>query len=649
MKLLCEYNDGTTASLCTALQKDPYKVRGLVIEAFFECLAILPDTSSFLRTEHSVRDALVDFEGNEDRSVKPYIVSRFLDSRIKTTPRATVIQSSFVVGGPLTLIGIFYATSNISRNMRNREALQYLLESSTESRNELFERARTFPRHLSTGLWFQQIFDNLEIDAQSLAYFLISLGPHPLGVPDALFKRIRQPSLSWGRDGEIVTHHLEPPRFLNDESRFNNALRTLQSIGLIRTAFGIHIDQQLATLIGKNLAQSRVVAAKVICHTFPKHQQIEQNNYAEHCKLLLPYLQHVFSFPLKELLYLQLEFFYQAIEACLSSLNFGGTNWRSQAIAHLEDLLSLFASNKETEFEELRARVTVAKVHVRQYSEQAIQFRQDLNISFPCNSHRSKAFSAELAILKAKVQMDLDNVDQALQEIASFDASFNGSTSTLGGIMGKRVTLVRGTILRFRGHFAEAYAILRPLSGTSVPGTATVMLQLTAALCETGDCDRAINYLHQAADLEPGTFHLAWAQIHLFKYMQAVKDGRQDEASLRIATDSYLSLTAVKAERGFDDTFSIFAGEAILFHIQEKVELARKAWSNALSTLYSHGSPPGYLYILILASLSDLAFKEHGTDICHLLRHEARESLRRCPSSHRFLGLGSLWPDILYR
>ncbi|KAI1818974.1 hypothetical protein F4861DRAFT_544419 [Xylaria intraflava] len=454
MRLLCECSDGRVVGLLTAIQTDPYSVRGLVCEAFFQCLDALPDTTAFLRAEHSIRDALASFDGDQDRYVKAYVVSRFLDSRTRMTPRAQIIYPAFSVGGPLTLIGVFYSTFNVSRNPRNRETLDYLLGTVTESRNELFERARMFPRNPSTGPWFQQIVHKLELDARSLAYLLVCLGPH--GIPAALLSRIRQPSRTWACDGEVVAHNTRIVPFLSDEVRFNAAVDTLQSIGFVKAtsalkSAGLHIDLQLAGLVDANLVPWRREAIKLVCHAFPKHESIEGDSYTAQCESLLPCLQYLLSFQLEEgRTQFQIDFLSQAIESCLSSLGFGKPEWKLHAVSCAERLLALFAGRGQEEFEILRARVAVDKARMRQLY--GVVTEQDLDVAYPRDNHRSNAFSAELAILRAQVQFDLNNLGRALEETASFDAAFHGSTSTLGTIMSHRVASARKDILRGVAH-----------------------------------------------------------------------------------------------------------------------------------------------------------------------------------------------------
>lgn len=49
------------------------------------------------------------------------------DQRTQKTPRAELIYESFRHGGPLALTGVFYATLDAHRNLRNLETLEFFL------------------------------------------------------------------------------------------------------------------------------------------------------------------------------------------------------------------------------------------------------------------------------------------------------------------------------------------------------------------------------------------------------------------------------------------------------------------------------------------------------------------------------------------
>ncbi|KAI0465950.1 hypothetical protein F4859DRAFT_342771 [Xylaria cf. heliscus] len=637
MRLLCQYSDGTTVSLPVALQKDPYKVRGLVSAAFFHCLTALPDTSAFVRAEHAVRDALVDFNGDKDRYVKSYVVSRGLDSRTKTTPRASVIHSSFLIGEPLALVGLFYATSDVSRNARNRETLDYFLACPEESRKEMFERASLFPRRPSVRQWFQRIFDKLDGDAQSLAYFLLAVGANRHVVLDLLIKRARQPSSTWDQDGEITMMSPELEPYLSEDSRFDAALRNLKMIGLLKATPDIHINQALATLLSDKLTPWREKATKIVCHAFPKHRSIEPNTYVEQCELLLPCLQHVLSHPVEDIAHPQISFLSQAIRACLSSLCFGDIDWKIRAFTCAQHMLTMFAGKEQREFEILAARLVIHKASTSRdiggLGLDLASFRDD---------HRYNALVAELAILKAQSQIDLTDYEKASLEIFSFDASQDIGTSTLSCIINDRVALLRGIIARYKGDFQAAYQVFE-----SLPPTTDVITHLTAVLCEQGHCERAIRMLDGHLQFTPDPnfqLRLAWAQAHLFKCMQVLRDGQECGDAVQIASGAYLS---AKSVQGSADAFAVAIGQAILHHIQGSIDLAIQGWITALDAFKSCNLSSTYIEILLSYSQSDLAFKKHKTEDGFILRNQLRLLLGQRSPTYRVLGFGSLWPELL--
>ena len=125
MRLLCINDDGEKVDVSEAIRRDPFAVRGALADAFFQCQEKLPDTFDYLHTEQTIRDALRDFEAEQERYVKSYVLSRTLSQRFQKTPRADVIYKAFQYGGPLTTLGIFYATLDANRNLRNRDALDF--------------------------------------------------------------------------------------------------------------------------------------------------------------------------------------------------------------------------------------------------------------------------------------------------------------------------------------------------------------------------------------------------------------------------------------------------------------------------------------------------------------------------------------------
>ncbi|KAI0434744.1 hypothetical protein F5Y09DRAFT_337411 [Xylaria sp. FL1042] len=551
MRLRCEYDDGTILSVSAALQKDPYPVRGLVSEAYFDCLAVLPDTNAFVQAEHAVRDALLAFDADQDRYIKPYVMARYLESRMKTTPRANVIQSSFLVGGPLALVGFFHATSNASRNARTHDTLAYFRDCREESRTEMFRRARLFSYQPSAGPWFRQIFDRLNnYHAKALAYLLLAIGPSQHAVLDLLLRRARRP---------------------HKDTR-NRAIDDLQSIGLLKANPGIiDIDQSLAAFVGGPGPGGLtwwVKAAQVICHAFPKHPLIEPDN------------------------------------------------------------------REQTEYKILSARLAIQKALTLRGID-----RLDLNFASFDDDNRVIEIAAELAILKARFQIDLNSHEKAEEEILSFP---DMCTSTLGRITNDQVALERGIIARYKGDFQAAYQLLKSLSPT-----AEVISHISAVLCEQGQCDKAISMLdgHLQLTSQPNfQLSLAWAQAHLFKCMQALRDGQEYGGALQVASDTYLLLKGVQHSV---DAFSIAIGEAILHHIQGNINSAIQGWITALSAFRSYNIPSTYIEILISYSQSDLSFKKYRIKDALTLRDELEILLAKRSPIRRFLSFGSLWPESL--
>ena len=117
MRLTCISNSGETLDISAAIRQEPLSIRGLLADAVFQCQARLPDTLDYIHAEQAIREALLQFQGDQERYTRSYTLSRTLDARTQKTPRANVIHQAFSHGGPLALIGIYYATLDAHCNI----------------------------------------------------------------------------------------------------------------------------------------------------------------------------------------------------------------------------------------------------------------------------------------------------------------------------------------------------------------------------------------------------------------------------------------------------------------------------------------------------------------------------------------------------
>lgn len=290
MRLSFLSESGKSLDVPAAILQEPLVVRGLLMDALFQCQARLPDTLDYLHAEHVIRDTLSHFQSDQERYARSYALSRILDQRTQKTPRADVIYQSFHHGGPLALVGIFYATLDAHRNLRSRETLDFFLQKgSVKSRLDLMKRVNTFPCNSSVVTWLSRILNKLDIDSQKLACILWHLGTRD--IPKELFKRARIASQTWGSDGEIVGIASRTTPLIRLEELLGAALRNLEHVGFAySTKECISLNPKVAEALQQHLEEGpwAAEAAKIIIHAFPKYRDIEPLRYvllsALHCR-----------------------------------------------------------------------------------------------------------------------------------------------------------------------------------------------------------------------------------------------------------------------------------------------------------------------------------------------------------------------------
>lgn len=281
MRLSLVSDDGQAMDIPTALRQQPLATRALLADALFECQTILPDTLGYIQTEQAIRDTLLQFQADQERHIRSYVLSRTLDHRIQKTPRAEVLYQSFHYGGPLALIGIFYATLDAHRNLRNRETLEFFLQkASTESKLDLMQRVGILPCHPSIDDWLLRIFHKLETDSRALACMLRYLGT--TGIPQNLFRRARGPSFTWDSSGSPVGLVSRVTPCIQKEEIFRVALRNLEHVGFAYSdQESISLNAKIAERLQPHLESTQwaAEAAKIVIHAYPKYRDIDSSEY----------------------------------------------------------------------------------------------------------------------------------------------------------------------------------------------------------------------------------------------------------------------------------------------------------------------------------------------------------------------------------
>ncbi|RYP68536.1 hypothetical protein DL771_006613 [Monosporascus sp. 5C6A] len=619
MRLACLTEDGDYVDIASAIVREPLVVRALLTDALFQCQAQLPDSLDYLRTEQAIRDYLQHFQGEQERYVKSYVLCRTLDQRIQKTPRADIIYQSFHYGGPLALVGIFYATLDAHRNPRNRETLDFFLnKASSESKLELIKRTSTFPCNSSVGSWLQRIFKKIEPDSQTLAYILRGLGA--VNIPKELFRLVRMASFTWGPDGEIrtVTPRIIP--LIQEEQIFEPALRNLEN----------RSDETVWT----------AEAAKIVIHAFPKHSNIEPAEYHLLPQILNPRVMALFDSAC----------LIQLSEVGLSASNFGERLWKYNAVTIATEAANILGEDS-ADRALLLALANVRKASLALLYEDPGKW-QAKSISFPNYDDRSSAFSSKLLIVKAREDVGFNAIASASEHLMNFKPTWNGTLSTLRKSQNRRVAFMRAKILRFEGRFREAYEILITLA----PPDSSVASLLAGVLCELGQCDHAIQELNQQLTItrHPKSVtrvRLALANAYLMKCMQVFQgQGRRlDWRSLQASRDIYEDLRAHPFPAtyfGKIDHLSTLMGLAIADHLNGQVDNALKAWQAALAASQAF-LLTGYTDMIQAYSTSELQIRRGASAQADVLGNYAKALFAKTGRQYHFAGIGSFWPDIL--
>ncbi|KAI1086020.1 hypothetical protein F5B19DRAFT_205782 [Rostrohypoxylon terebratum] len=652
MRLAC-ICDGEITDINTVIKRDPFHVRSLLLDSLFACFPGLPDSPDFFQAERSIREALLKFQGSQDRYAKSYILTRSFDTRsfdtrAEKTPRANLIPYSFEHGGPLALVGTFYATIDAHRNIRNRETLDYLLnKASDEAKIALMLRANTFPCNPSLTAWLGRILDRIEPDAQGLACILWWLGTNNL--PINLFHWARLPSLSWGADGEVVEIPARLVSVIKGEEKLNTAIRNLEFIGFIKLCpTAIEFNPRIADLLQDRLRAGMWFprAAKVVLHALPKYASLQPASYSQRCQELLPSVVRILGHLDGQRALLEQMDLVEVVEACLSVSHFGDKSWKMNALSIATQAITICKDNVP-ERPLLQARVCIRKYFLSVlYPED--RNVQDDNVTIPAIDRRSNAFAALLAIFRARKSIQLNQLPSALKQLDGFDCQ--EVTSTFETIRAHQVALMRARILRFGGDFHQAYHILQAL-----PHCDTVVIMLSTVLCELDRCDEAIQLLQELIATTVRTTStsrakLTLAHAHLLKCMYTLLQGKPVcQTSLGMSKEIYEELRLhCHPESYFEkmDYLSVLMGRAMVRHMDGCVDAALEAWNGALAT--STGwVPTGYTDMIISYSMSELEARRGNQILADILAGHTRNLFPQTGRQHHFPGLGSLWPNIV--
>ena len=377
------------------------------------------------------------------------------------------------------------------------------------------------------------------------------------------------------------------------------------------------------------------------------HGILTSHSYDRQCRLLLPQLEQVLSglpTPLDTLF--DQAYLLQLAEVSLSASNFRGEAWKMHVVS-----MSSKASNALQNLPERAFYVALTNVRSAflAYLYRTQGEGRANSVSFPANSPRSNALLSELMIVKAWEHVSLNTLASALEQLASLKPMESGVFSTLEAFQNREVAFMRAKVLRFQGHFYEAYGILAALT----PRDSKVGSQLSYVLCELGRTDEAIDELDRLAGVEKGMARtkLAMANTYLVTCLHGLSQGHGlDWRMLRKSQEHYLDLQSFPFPAtyfGKISHLSVLLGLAVASHVDGQVDLALKAWQRASAASQAFLST-GYTDMIFAYSTSELQMRRGASAQSDILGNYAKTLFARTGRQHHFVGLGSYWPDILH-
>ncbi|KAI1390830.1 uncharacterized protein F4822DRAFT_164276 [Hypoxylon trugodes] len=653
MRLVCVNDSGEVEEITDAIATQPSQTQSLVLDSVFSFIQLRPDTYDLVIAEHNIRKALLEFQGHQERYVRTYILTRSLDTRVEKTPRGNLIHTSFKHGGPIALLAIFYATFDAHRNLCNRETLDYFLnKASEEDKLALIHRTNTFPCSPSAIDWLERIFNKFDSDAQTLACILQWLGTS--NIPADVFRRARTPSLHWERDGEATGASTRIVSLVIDEEKLVTASQNLEYPGFVKLKPSvIDMNKRVAELLKHRLQTTTWLpkVAKIVFHSIPKYVPAgPEENCVSKCEALLPHvaliLGHLDDTQLEVLLN-QMELS-EVVEACLSISYFRDKNWKMQAVSIATRAIK--ASPEDAAIKTLlQSRVDGRRCFLSiLFPDSNINENLD-QINIPVVDRRTKAFAAELAIVKARNCVRLNQLPSALNHLENHVGPTDTPSSTQETTWKHRTNLMRARILRFKGHFQQAYDILVTLPQSM----SSIWMLLSIVLCELGRYDEAIETLQRRIEASGKTRLRAWlglAHAYFLKCVHALlKEQAVDQVSLQTSGNIYEDLSRDYTQSNYFekmDYLSILMGLAAIKHMSGQVSAAITAWTKALSTS-TRWLSSGYTDMIISYSLCELESREGWNAWAEAHRGQASVSFSMTGRHHHFPGLGSLWPDII--
>ncbi|KAI1361368.1 hypothetical protein F5Y08DRAFT_330897 [Xylaria arbuscula] len=645
-------DDGKARSIREAMKHEPLRVRGLLFDALLEpCLQELPDTLEMLRLESAFRRAFANFK-EEERMVKSYLLTRWLQSHVPGTYRGSLIPLALHIGGPCALASLFYATIDSHRNVENAKLLKLLEENVTqESREDLFRRANAFPPSPSFDRWLGKLLQKADSNTISLVRILSCLGTPE--VPRIIFDRMHFPARRWGLDGQVYLSASQLAYLIRDPIHLEKALQFAETMGWATvTSDKIHVNQRLTRVLldHPDIHQWKASAVQLLLHALPTHVGLDPENYNTLHETMLPQTKHVIPY-LKEFHvtpYLSVRpdpGLREAIELCLATSYFSDHEWKQKALSIGRDLLDTLIKVKTQPNEALAQRFKFRELRYSMLRTAASTFDGAQNLELPHpDTAAANAWSADLILLQAHDCMKFNLFESATRKLAQYSPVFR---SDLERFQEARIDAARGVICRYRGLFRKSQDIL---SKIECPNS-TTLVHLLVVECELGGYDRVLAKVSAWLRLSPRPDSKAALRIRLAAINAKLVGGLSLVASgdswpgWREVCTMYEDLWACSRLSWFD-RLAILIGIAMAQHVYGELSAASNAWKEVHSACKEcHLS--GYTEKVIDWSLCELEMRQGQQPII-----EASQRLEGLSDGARreyiFTGLGTIWVTVLH-
>ncbi len=343
-------------------------------------------------------------------------------------------------------------------------------------------------------------------------------------------------------------------------------------------------------------------------------------------------------------------------ETLFSASHFSDSSWKWTALAVAEEIAQLLKD--PALLLRLKARRSaLSRLFHSKHQLGAITMATTVD-------QRTNAWLGEIPLFLAQTLLDKSApTDNVQAEINRFQPVRPASPS-----FQEKIVLLKGRFLvarslRFNGEFQKALGLLYELlhSTTRLRIAQKIVPHYAETLCEVGLSEQALHLLKHNESSQPHygnqkRWALALANCHLMAVLWGwINDHRQlDPRAVMDTVSMFQELKSVLPEKptgllSQQHKFLVYCGLAMAYRIGNSLHEAYRAWKDAVDYGNSIWPETGYAAIITTYSQSEVALclkMEGGQE----LRAEAQALWEAVGRRHFiFLGLGSVWPDILFK